>query len=173
MIFVGGIHGVGKTFFCSKLSDILGIPHYSSSELISISKKERFGSSKETKEINRNQGFLFNALDSLNLKGKNFVLDGHFCLLSKDDMITKIPLDTFYKLSPGSVVLLKGSPELVAQRLFNRDRREYNPEFLGQFQNEELTYAKTVSTLLNIPFHVFDVDHEKIETIVQELSKNR
>lgn len=173
MIFVGGIHGVGKTFLCSNLSDIMGIPHYSSSELISFSKKEQFGSNKEAEEINNNQNYLFYALDSLNLRGGNFILDGHFCLLSKESMISKIPLDTFYKLSPASVVLLKGSPRLIAERLFKRDGKEYKSEFLERFQNEELTYAKVITNYLNVPFHIFDVDNGKLEILVQEITNNK
>lgn len=31
MIFVGGIHGVGKTYFCNMIKEILGIKNYSAS----------------------------------------------------------------------------------------------------------------------------------------------
>ncbi len=34
MIFVSGIHGVGKTYFCNMIKDKLGIKNYSASQLI-------------------------------------------------------------------------------------------------------------------------------------------
>ena len=39
MIFIGGIHGVGKSYFCEKLKEVTGIVCYTSSNLIEQKKK--------------------------------------------------------------------------------------------------------------------------------------
>ena len=41
MIFVCGVHGVGKDFYCEKLSADKGIPFYSAGNLISCVKKDK------------------------------------------------------------------------------------------------------------------------------------
>jgi len=39
MIFVSGIHGVGKTYFCNMIKEKLGIKNYSVSQLIAESRE--------------------------------------------------------------------------------------------------------------------------------------
>ena len=52
MIFVGGIHGVGKTSFCKKISKAYSLEFYSASALISEIKKEQFSKNKMVEHIN-------------------------------------------------------------------------------------------------------------------------
>lgn len=42
MIFVSGIHGVGKTYFCNLVKKKLGIKNYSASQLIAERRKKLF-----------------------------------------------------------------------------------------------------------------------------------
>ena len=49
--FFGGIHGVGKTFLCKRLSSQLSIKHFSAGELIN----QGIQKNKEVKSINSNQ----------------------------------------------------------------------------------------------------------------------
>ena len=42
MIFISGIHGVGKSYFCEKLKEVTGIESYASSSLIEQKKKVIF-----------------------------------------------------------------------------------------------------------------------------------
>lgn len=44
MIFISGIHGVGKSYFCNKVKSLLNVDTYSSSKLIAECKKEGFPS---------------------------------------------------------------------------------------------------------------------------------
>lgn len=46
--FFGGIHGVGKTFLCKRLSSQLSIKHFSAGELIN----QGIQKNKEVKSIN-------------------------------------------------------------------------------------------------------------------------
>lgn len=156
MIFVGGIHGVGKTYFCSELSRKLNIPHYSSSHLIAEQKKQKFSSVKLESQINKNQDYLFNALkqlDNINF----FILNGHFCLLNSKGNITKISKGTFIKLSPKRIIVLIDKPENISKKLFERDNKIYDPNLLKDFQNEELNHAKNIANILEIDFDVIEM----------------
>lgn len=42
MIFVSGIHGAGKTYFCNIIKEKLGIKNYSASQLIAERRKKIF-----------------------------------------------------------------------------------------------------------------------------------
>ncbi len=46
IVFVGGIHGVGKSTLCSKFNNLLGISHYSASDLIKKKNRELVNTSK-------------------------------------------------------------------------------------------------------------------------------
>lgn len=46
MIFISGIHGVGKTYFCNIVKNELGFEAYSSSQLISQEKGKDFSNNK-------------------------------------------------------------------------------------------------------------------------------
>jgi len=64
IIFVAGIHGVGKTYLCQSLKESIGIDHFSASQLISEFKREKFSSTdKSVKNINNNQELLLKAIE--------------------------------------------------------------------------------------------------------------
>ena len=56
--FFGGIHGVGKTFLCKRLSSQLSIKHFSAGELIN----QGIQKNKEVKSINSNQNVIINSM---------------------------------------------------------------------------------------------------------------
>ena len=82
VIFVSGIHGVGKDYFTRKIEEELGIKSYSASELISEYGNVNFNSDKKTKNIGSNQDYLLQAIRSEKLP-KEYILNGHFCLLNE------------------------------------------------------------------------------------------
>ena len=57
MIFISGVHGVGKTYFCNKVSQELGIKTYSASMLITEKKKKDFSADKLIPDIDVNQQY--------------------------------------------------------------------------------------------------------------------
>ena len=58
MVFIGGVHGAGKTRFCQEASNLIGLPSYSASTLISDRKGMIFPASKNIQGIDENQLFL-------------------------------------------------------------------------------------------------------------------
>jgi len=154
MIFIGGIHGVGKSFFCDKVKSELSIFTYSSSELIAKRKKVYFSSDKLIPDIDDNQRHLLSAINALNSIGKQYLLDGHFCLLNAEGQVTRIPEGTFYNLHPDAIILLTEKPEVIAERRMQRDRINYKLDEIGKFQDEEIAYATEVANILGIPIWI-------------------
>ena len=81
LIFISGIHGAGKTFFTEKVKERCEITTYTASKLIADFKKCVFDSNKRVDNIFDNQQILLAALKEMSTTDKEFLLDGHFCLL--------------------------------------------------------------------------------------------
>ncbi|MEK3719265.1 ATP-binding protein [Paenibacillus sp. FSL H8-0034] len=150
MIFIGGIHGVGKTSLCKELTLRYKIPHYSASKLISDEKKEVYSKNKFIPDIEQNQDHLSNSINRLNINGW-FLLDGHCCLLNQMSEITRIPFDTFDKISPSLIIVLTDLISSIQERFSQRDGYQFSPNLLEGFQNAEIEYAKEISNNLQIP----------------------
>jgi adenylate kinase len=165
MIFVAGIHGVGKSFFCSSLSNQLNMPHYSSSQLIFNKKQELYNSNKYIKNPNENQTFLLDSLATISIKERSYILDGHFCLLNQEGEIVKIPESTFLDINPSVVILLIDNVNSIVERLHQRDGKQYDIELMELFQNKELKYAKYITAKLDVPLKVINSREENIEIL--------
>ena len=96
MIFVTGIHGVGKTTFCYKLAKEKKCMAYSASELISR-KIHKIYTEKKVDSIDQNQKYLINAVNSIYEKEKEFILVGHLCLLDENGNIKQIKKEAVKK----------------------------------------------------------------------------
>ena len=121
VIFISGVHGVGKSYFCNQIKSEIGIETYTASELISAEKSEIFSENKLSKDIEDNQHYLLNAIQRLNSAVNKYLLDGHFCLLNSKGEITRINLNTFIKLNPKAIILLTEKPEVIVERRKIRD----------------------------------------------------
>jgi adenylate kinase len=152
MIFVGGIHGVGKTTFCGEILEKLNIKHFSASKIISDMKKENFNNDKKIELIQINQDHLIQGLRNLNLNKEGYLLDGHFCLINKSGEIIKVPDTTFINLMPRAIVVVSDSLENISLRLMKRDGVKYEASFLELFQGLELEYSKKIANRLGIPY---------------------
>ncbi|MCY9697582.1 ATP-binding protein [Paenibacillus alginolyticus] len=166
LIFVGGIHGVGKSTFCSEISDNHGIKVHSASKLIALKKKETYTKDKRIQDINSNQIYLLEALDEVE-SNQVFLLDGHFCLLDINGGITRIPKQTFIDISPRVIVVLIDSVNEIISRLQARDSHVHNHSVIKEFQDEEISYAKIISEELNVP--LFIIDSENRDNKIQAL----
>lgn len=157
IVFIGGIHGVGKTSFSEAICRDLGLVHITASSLIGS-----FKESKRVKNIPENQEILVEAVNDLDSTGK-YLLDGHFCLLSKDGQIQTIEVDVFNKLSLMAIIVLQEKVETIQDRLSKRDNHLYTLEFLNDFQEKELKQAKQVSDSLNIRMQVISPSNRNDE----------
>ena len=145
MIFISGVHGVGKSYFCDMVKAATGIESYSASTLITQKKHSGFAKDKLIPDIDDNQQYLLQAVNELKGSGQNFILDGHFCLLNATGDITRIPYDTFTSLKPDAIILLTEKSEVIAARRRERDGIGASIQEIEAFQQEECAYAKEVA----------------------------
>lgn len=154
MIFISGIHGVGKTYFCNIVKEELGIATYSSSELIEKRKKEKFPVDKLVADIHFNQILLIDAVNELLQSGEEFIIDGHFCLLDANGKISRIPIETYEFLKPNKLILLTEEPKIIVERRYKRDGILQNELDVKKFQEEEKMYAYEVAQKLDIKLKI-------------------
>lgn len=165
IIFVAGIHGVGKTTICSKICKKSGIKHYSASELISKYKVENFKKDKKVENISKNQNILYHAVRKYLDNDKYYLLDGHFCLININGNVERIPLDIFERLPIREIVVLIDKAENIRLKLMNRDSNKYSLDFIKEFQNNEIEYAKEISKRLRVCCRCINVQEAEKELL--------
>lgn len=89
IIFVGGIHGSGKSYFCRKVHHSLQLEYITASSLIGRSKE------KQVQNVPANQDILVDAIHSKLSRFQNYLIDGHFCLLTKSSEVEKVNIKVF------------------------------------------------------------------------------
>ncbi|WP_339273424.1 ATP-binding protein [Paenibacillus sp. FSL W8-0426] len=151
IVFVGGIHGVGKTCLCKEISKEFDTPHFSASDLIRKQKEEEARSVKNVTDVKGNQDALIMAINKFVTDILVFLLDGHFCIINKEGKVERIPQDTFERMEISCLLVLIDDPEEIQKRLKKRDSRDYSIDLLDKFQTEELEYARQLSETLMLP----------------------
>lgn len=154
MIFIGGVHGVGKSYFCDRVKEVTGLDVYSASSLIARKKHAVFDGDKLISGIDENQQYLLQAISELRASTRNFILDGHFCLLNDIGEVIRVPRETFTALKPDVITLLMERPEVIAARRRDRDGIEVSIPEVDAFQQEERAYAEEVADELGVDLFV-------------------
>ena len=173
IVFVGGIHGVGKTVFSERASQMLRIPRLNASTLITEQRKAPAAINKRVQSVEENQNALITAIESSPIQSKQFLLDGHFCVFDSSDLIKRVPSDTFRKLAPIAVILLFDDVCKIQERLESRDKRKFDFELLNGLQKAELEHAGEVCSLLKIPMCLAsESEHDKaLQFVVGHFAK--
>lgn len=157
--FVGGVHGVGKTYFCKKLSESTNLKHFSCSELISKFKDINI-QNKLTKDIDENQNILKHAIDSYLLPTEKYILDGHFCLINSQGAISRIPESIFLNLNISKILVLENDFTAIINNLKKRDHKIYEEALIKKFQQEEIIYAKYIANLLDVNIEIIKLNNK-------------
>lgn len=150
IIFIGGIHGVGKGMLCREVCNDLNLRHLSSSEVLKweeIAEKEN----KLVKDFTLTQNRLITNLKQIVRENERYILDGHYCLLNKDNNPEKIDFETFRTLNPFAFIIVIDDVYEIKKRIENRDNRKYDFALLSKFQELEFEYSKEVAKQLNKP----------------------
>lgn len=172
MIFVSGVHGVGKSYFCKRLNEDIGIESYASSDLIGQKKNVSFTTDKKIAGIDDNQNYLITAVEALKKEGDFFVLDGHFCLLDNEGEITRIPEQTFIDLKPEAIVLLTERPQIICERRFARDKVKVDIEQICRFQEAEIDYAGEIAEKLGVQI-IISKGSEDLQSVIDFIRQRR
>ena len=159
-VFLGGIHGVGKTTVCKRIFIPAGYRCVTASALIKAH-GIRSDENKRVENVANNQAALIEQLVVEKTHHNRLFLDGHYCLINSKDTFEPIDIDVFRMINPCAFILLKGCPAEIAQRLKSRDGKKWDQSFVEQFQMAEEQHAQYISHELNIPLHVLSSEEDQ------------
>jgi adenylate kinase len=153
VIFLAGVHGVGKGFLGTPVANSMGITHLTASQLIREEKGQAtWGNDKKTSELDDNQLALIRAVAQRRLTHPGILLDGHFVLRNAQGVLTPLATSVFKELRLTGVILLTEAESVIASRLALRDKRMPDVQGISELAAAELTHAQGVCTELELPF---------------------
>lgn len=162
IIFVGGIHAVGKGTVCKKLSKKFNFTHLSASQVLKWEEISDLDN-KKVQDFSTTQERLLTNLNKIIKPSKRYLLDGHFTLLNSFGKPERIDESTFIEIQPELIILVICEPKIIFERLKERDGKIYNLSVLEKMQELEVEHAKYISNILDIPlFTVIDGDTGQI-----------
>jgi adenylate kinase len=157
VIFVSGIHGVGKGTQCQLYSQCTGIPWYSASSIIKTEKQSAIAvNTKAVEDPIENQNLLLRGVRRVLTSIPTILLDGHFTVLDSQNSIVRIDVEVFVQLQLQGIVVLKDSPFKICDRLRKRDGRKWAVDNVSSHQQEEITHAQMVATKLTVPLFIVE-----------------
>ncbi|NJB36895.1 ATP-binding protein [Croceivirga sp. JEA036] len=166
IVFVGGIHAVGKGTVCKELAEKFNFEHLSASQVL---KWNEISDSKNKKVQNftTTQDKLLTNLSKIIKPYVKYLLDGHFTLLNSNGEPEKINEATFVGIQPESIILLTCEPKIIFERLKERDESIYNLSVLKKMQLMEVEHAEYISNKLEIP--LFTVNDGNTNSVIEYL----
>jgi adenylate kinase len=169
LIFLGGIHGVGKSSVCRELAPKLRLQHLTAGAIISAGQGRPRAQTKVVKDAPEDQELLLAGLAHLNTP--RLLLDGHYCLIVPGEQVQAIELDVFRRLNPNSLVLLTDDVEAIGSRLRSRDGVEQPRYLLEALQVAEVAHAQRVAEALARPLVHVDVRLQHPETVAETIAQ--
>lgn len=153
VLFVAGVHGVGKTTLCENYAKSYDVSHRSASQLIREAKASALAArGKAVKDIAGNQQLLIDAVRQFRSAGKTLLLDGHFALLNAEHQPEALPTDVFSDLGINEIAVIHDHPRAISSRIATRDAHAMKPGEIAALQALELETAEAVAQRLCIPF---------------------
>lgn len=170
IVFVGGIHGVGKTFLCAPAAKYLEIRHATASQLIREEKGlQNWDDNKRVNSIDENQAALISATTRLRAGGNRLLMDGHFVLRNTNGSLSEIEVQVFRDLQISAVLLLAADLDVVMNRLRERGDHSWSEPELRNLAKHEEAHARQVATELHLPIkHLVNATQENFLAAVKE-----
>lgn len=169
VVFVGGVHGVGKTTICKAICEGLKLEYLSASDLIKWSEMNDDPYNKFVKDISDMQRRLVSALDNNVTAGKHYLLDGHFCLFNFEGTVTKVPMQTFELIKPSLLCVISGDASEIKEALQSRGSNDYKLKLINEMQSSEISYATETSSHLHVP--LVQGSRTRIDKLIADLKK--
>lgn len=164
-IFVGGVHGSGKTQLCKKIQEIIPCKYISASQLLHWEKKE-----KKVENVQGNQFVLKKLLEENTQKEERYLIDGHFALWNNNFECEKVPLYLFENLNLKCIIVVEANIDAISGRLLLRDNKMIEIEKIRQLKEAERENAELVAQNLNIPIYsVVNLDTNQIVDLINSI----
>lgn len=171
VIFLAGVHGVGKGFLGSRVAEQLKILHRTASQLIRDEKgRETWSREKLVADVEDNQRALILSLGRIRGAKTTVLLDGHFVLRDKDGDFVRIAKDVFAELNLTEVILLSEDPDIIVERVNLRDSVLLTSASVKALAVEEENHARDICCALGIKLTVLESPTEFIlKNVVAEI----
>jgi len=157
VIFIGGVHGVGKSTACSRAVDDLSCLHVRASDVIRQERSNAIAThGKLVEDVSGNQELLLQGFDRIKSSSttKCILLDGHYALRDSSRTIQLLPVTVFQGLGLSGLVCLENDPSVIVQRINARDGYSVSIEEVSELQKAELEHAEAVSKALSLPLSI-------------------
>jgi adenylate kinase len=173
VLFVGGVHGAGKTTICRQIALAIPAAHVTAGGLI-----REMGSAaaanptdKVVSDVDANQELLLQGLERYRARigADPIVLDGHFTLLGPDETLTEIPVIVFQKIAPRAALLVQTEVSVIHARLLERDGRAPSVALLSRLIHHERTHSQAVCAKLGIPLLAVRGDQRVGEPLISQV----
>jgi len=171
VLFLGGIHGVGKSTIAKRLASRLQVEVVSASQLIREARQggKTWDSEKRVKAIPGNQEMLVRAFENREWNGPFVLLDGHYTLKNQYGAIEPLSPEVFAALSPVVLIVLTDKPDEIAARLKQRDGTTHDVSALAQMQTEEFSHAQRIGRKLDV--RVIESPISSADSLIQKLKQ--
>lgn len=173
MIFLGGVHGVGKSSMCSEVAQNIGLSVFGASAVIRAERQVPSADSRTTVgDVRGNQELLVQGVRKrLAESVGTFLLDGHFVLRTLDGAIERIDTEIYVALGVNHIICIRDDPQAIARRLLDRDGVMHRVDDISILQSEELDHAAHVCRQLKIQLAVIHAfDHKGFETCLRSIA---
>lgn len=154
VIFVGGIHGVGKSSLCAEVEASLGVAHHTASRIIKSAVHGALAcKTKVVENMNDNQRLLIDGFRESRKSATHILLDGHWTLQTSKGF-EPIPVGVFRHLQINAGILVVDDGQAISDRAMKRDGRSLSVAELTLHQSIELAHAQLVTKTLDLPLTI-------------------
>ncbi len=176
IVFVGGIHGVGKSTLCARIAAKSNVLHVKASSLIrDPSRNSDTPGQKLVQDVSANQAVLVARFREVmnSCTAQAILIDGHFALGKPDGTTERVAANVFAALRVSSLVCLLDAPSAVAGRLKARDASAPEESYLALLQAAELEQAANVSKAMGVRLSIVNaLSAEGQAAVVEHLLEN-
>lgn len=166
-IFVGGVHGSGKTELCKKIQEKIDCIYLSASQLLKWSKKE-----KNVENVQENQRILKELLKKEMQDNKFYLVDGHFALWNNEYKCEKVPLTFFEGLNIKCILLVVENEDVIEKRLFVRNEINVLSENIVSISMVEKEYSQFVAEKLGVYFYQINSSNEsQVNILINQMEQ--
>ncbi|MBI3229508.1 MAG: AAA family ATPase [Burkholderiales bacterium] len=161
VIFLAGVHGVGKGFLGTPAAQTLGMSHFTASQLIREEKgRATWGQDKKAVDLDDNQQALIRAVALRQSTHNAILLDGHFVLRNAQGILVPLEQKVFAQLQLCGVILLSENTGVIANRLRLRDSVDVKVVEIAELADAEIRHARIVCAELGLPLTVIHAPTE-------------
>lgn len=147
VVFVGGVHGVGKSSMCANAARRVGATHLTASTLIREAKQEAIAAAdKLATDVPGNQELLLKRFfERTSADTALILLDGHYTILNAKGEPVRLEAALFAALGVSTFLCIRDDAEAIAARLADRDGHGPSIQDVAIHQQVELDQAARVA----------------------------